>query len=71
MTGDDALRLYSIAQLADMWNISESYVRQEVQAGRLTPIRMGRGDRNKIRISAEDAANWIKTHRAGSLRSVS
>lgn len=61
---DDAVRLYSVAELAKLWGVGQTYVYDEIRAGRLPIVQLGRGDRNKARVTAADAAKWIASHRS-------
>lgn len=70
--GDEELRLYSVPQLAELWGLSESYIYDEIREKRLPVLRLGRGDRNKMRVSAKDAKAWLQARHSGpALRSVS
>lgn len=59
----DDLRLYAVTEVAELLRVSRSYVYAEIQAGRLRPVRLGRGDRNKMRISSVDLRAWIEMRR--------
>ena len=63
---DTAVRLYTVAELAKLWAVSREYVYEEIREKRLPAIQLGNRDRNKLRVSATDAAAWIKRHRAAS-----
>lgn len=65
---DDSVRLYSVRELAALWSVSREYVYEEIRTKRLPVVHLGNGDRNKMRISAPDAAAWIKVHRFASER---
>jgi excisionase family DNA binding protein len=65
---DEAVRLYTIAALARSWAVSREYIYEEIRAKRLPAVQLGNGDRNKLRVSAVDAAEWIRQHRAASER---
>lgn len=65
-TQDEAVRLYSVADLARLWSVSRDYIYDEITAKRLPAVQLGNGDRNKLRISATDAAAWIAAHRLAS-----
>jgi excisionase family DNA binding protein len=60
---DELLRLYTVAQLARLWGVSAEYVYAEIRAKRLPAVQLGNGDRDKLRVSARDAAAWIAEHR--------
>lgn len=60
---DEAVRLYSVTALSELWGVSESYIRDEIRARRLAAVQLGNGDRNKLRVSAADATAWIAKHR--------
>lgn len=60
---DEAVRLYSVAKLALLWDVSKDYIYDEINAKRLPAVQLGNGDRNKMRVSATDAAEWIAAHR--------
>lgn len=56
---DELVRLYSVAQLAELWDVSRQYVYDEIAAGRLAVVQLSNGDRDKSRVSAIEAARWI------------
>lgn len=60
---DEAVRLYTVKRLAELWGVSGEYIYEEIRKKRLDAVRLGNGDRNKLRVSATDAAAWIKRHR--------
>jgi hypothetical protein len=64
-TEDDLVRLYSVQKLAELWEVSEYFVRCEIRAGRLPTVHLGRGDRDKARIRASDAARWVDRRQSG------
>lgn len=68
---DEQIRLYPVAHLAALWNVSREYIYEEIRQGRLAVVEMGNGDRAKTRVSSIDAANWIKAHRSASTRQAS
>lgn len=59
---DEAVRLYSVAELAKLWGVGETYIYDEIRAKRLPIVQLGRGDRNKARIRATDAKAWVAAH---------
>jgi hypothetical protein len=65
---DEAVRLYPVAALAKLWGVSTEYVYEEIRTKRLPAVQLGNGDRDKKRVSATDAAAWIKNRRAASER---
>lgn len=68
MNPDDVVRLYPVATLARLWSVSVDYIYEEIRCKRLPAVQLGNGDRNKLRVSATDAAAWIKEHRLASER---
>lgn len=60
---DDQVRLYPIAVLAKLWQVSPQYIYDEIRRGRLAVVELGNGDRSKARVSSVDAARWIAEHR--------
>ena len=62
---DETVRLYTVAQLAKLWGVGLTYIYDEIREGRLPVVQLGRGDRNKIRVKATDAAAWIGEHYTG------
>lgn len=63
MTAIAAVRCYSVEELAELWTCGKTFIYEEIRAGRLPTIQFGRGDRNKLRINASDAAAWVERHR--------
>lgn len=57
---DVNVRMYSVAQLAELWSCGTSFVYDEIKAQRLRTVRLGNGDRNKLRIRACDAEAWTR-----------
>lgn len=65
MSADEAVRLYTVAELAALWSVGKTFVYDEIAAGRLPSVDLGRGDRGKRRIKASDAAAWIERRKTG------
>lgn len=55
MTG----RLIAVKDLAEQWGTSKDYIYDLIKAGDLPVVQLGRGDRNKFRVSEEAAADYI------------
>lgn len=62
MTADDAVRLYTIADLAKLWATSREYVYEEIRTNRLAVVNLANGDRDKLRVRASEAARWVEQH---------
>lgn len=62
-TDTNPARLYTVAELAALWGVGKTYIYDEIKAGRLPTVQLGRGDRNKLRIASRDVVEWIEHHR--------
>jgi hypothetical protein len=65
VNNDDPMRLYSVAQLAELWSVSETYIRTEIREHRLAVVQLGNGDRDKSRVRAAEAQRWLSERTSG------
>ena len=63
MSVDKNQRMLSVNQVADLLNVSTRTVRRMIEDDELHHHRVGRGEKNAIRISPEDLRAYINSTR--------
>ncbi len=55
----DAMRLFTVAQVAEMWGISPDWVRDRIKDGSLQACDLGTGGRRKLRVAESAMAAFM------------